>query len=81
MLKRESRVAKRRGNMQITLNGKQVELADGIVTISQLLEAYQLRKKIVVVEHNGEILDRSHYESKTIADRDRIEIVHFVGGG
>ncbi|WP_421617789.1 sulfur carrier protein ThiS [Brevibacillus sp. TJ4] len=67
--------------MQITLNGKQVELADGIVTISQLLEAYQLRKKIVVVEHNGEILDRSHYESKTIADRDRIEIVHFVGGG
>lgn len=67
--------------MHITLNGKQVELAEEIVTISHLLAAYQLREKIVVVEQNGEIIDRSHYESKTIADRDRIEIVHFVGGG
>ncbi|TGV00349.1 sulfur carrier protein ThiS, partial [Mesorhizobium sp. M00.F.Ca.ET.186.01.1.1] len=35
----------------------------------------------VVVERNGEIIDRSLYEQTPIADGDRIEIVHFVGGG
>lgn len=67
--------------MRITLNGKQVELAAEIDTISQLLSVYQLREKIVVVEQNGEIIDRSRYETQAIADGDRIEIVHFVGGG
>lgn len=67
--------------MQITLNGKQVELAEEVQTIRGLLASYQLLEKIVVVEQNGEILDRTKYEEKPIADGDRIEIVHFVGGG
>jgi sulfur carrier protein len=67
--------------MRVTLNGKQVDLADDIVSVSGLLSAYQLREKIVVVEVNGEIIDRSCYDTKAIADGDRIEIVHFVGGG
>ena len=67
--------------MRVILNGKQVELAADIVSISRLLSAYQLREKIVVVELNGEIIDRSRYETQAIADGDRIEIVHFVGGG
>ncbi|CAM3551841.1 MULTISPECIES: sulfur carrier protein ThiS [Brevibacillus] len=67
--------------MRITLNGKQVELTEEVQTIRGLLASYQLLEKIVVVEQNGEILDRTKYEEKTIADGDRIEIVHFVGGG
>lgn len=67
--------------MLVQLNGKQVELAEEIVTIRALLASYQLQEKIVVVEQNGEIIDRSHYEKTPIADGDRIEIVHFVGGG
>jgi sulfur carrier protein len=70
------------GGIQMTLrvNGKQVSI-DGLASISDLLAHYQLQQKIVVVEQNGEIVDRSRYETTPIADGDRIEIVHFVGGG
>ncbi|WNC12213.1 sulfur carrier protein ThiS [Brevibacillus brevis] len=67
--------------MVVVLNGKQVELAEEITTVRALLASYQLQEKIVVVEQNGEIIDRSRYENAPIADGDRIEIVHFVGGG
>lgn len=67
--------------MLVQLNGKQVELAAEIASIRALLASYQLQEKIVVVEKNGAIIDRSRYEDTPIADGDRIEIVHFVGGG
>lgn len=67
--------------MLVQLNGKKVELDAQINTLRALLASYQLQEKIVVVEQNGEIIDRSRYEDTPIADGDRIEIVHFVGGG
>lgn len=67
--------------MVVVLNGKKVELADDIQNVRALLASYQLQEKIVVVEQNGEIIDRSRYEEAPIMDGDRIEIVHFVGGG
>lgn len=67
--------------MEIIVNGKQVPLTDQVRTIRDLLESYQLMEKIVVIEQNGTIIERSQYENQTIADGDRIEIVHFVGGG
>ncbi|MED4582371.1 sulfur carrier protein ThiS [Brevibacillus choshinensis] len=67
--------------MVVVLNGKKVELAEEIQTIRTLLALYQLQEKIVVVEQNGDIIDRSRYDEAPIADGDRIEIVHFVGGG
>ncbi|MBO8162654.1 MAG: sulfur carrier protein ThiS [Brevibacillus sp.] len=66
--------------MTIRLNGKPVEL-EGIATVSALLAHYNLQQKILVVERNGEIVDRSAYERTPIMDGDKIEIVHFVGGG
>ncbi|MDF2679631.1 MAG: thiamine biosynthesis protein ThiS [Brevibacillus sp.] len=70
-----------RNTMVVVLNGKKVELVAEIQTIRALLASYQLQEKIVVVEQNGDIIDRSRYEETPIADGDRIEIVHFVGGG
>ncbi|WP_301168873.1 sulfur carrier protein ThiS [Brevibacillus nitrificans] len=67
--------------MVVVLNGKKVELADEVQNVRALLASYQLQEKIVVVEQNGEIIDRSRYEEAPIMDGDRIEIVHFVGGG
>ncbi|MED1791591.1 sulfur carrier protein ThiS [Brevibacillus nitrificans] len=67
--------------MVVVLNGKKVELADEVQNVRALLASYQLQEKIVVVERNGEIIDRSRYEEAPIMDGDRIEIVHFVGGG
>jgi len=66
--------------MNIRLNGQNVTLPQ-IATISGLLAHYKLQERILVVERNGEIVDRSAYEQTPVMDGDTIEIVHFVGGG
>lgn len=66
--------------MLLKVNGKEV-LLNQIGTVHDLLAHYQLQQKIVVVEKNGEIIDRLLFAETTLADGDRIEIVHFVGGG
>lgn len=66
--------------MTITLNGKTVTL-DGVSTVRELLEHYQLQHKILVVERNGVIINSESYSETPIMDGDRVEIVHFVGGG
>jgi sulfur carrier protein len=38
-------------------------------------------KRIVIVEHNSEIIDKEEYTKTVINDGDVFEIVHFVGGG
>lgn len=67
--------------MLVQLNGKGVELDAAITNIRELLASYQLQEKIVIVERNGDIIDRTRYEQTPVAAGDRIEIVHFVGGG
>ncbi|TPH23044.1 sulfur carrier protein ThiS [Brevibacillus laterosporus] len=66
--------------VQIQVNGKTTSIEKNS-TVEQLLIHYGLEQRIVVVEHNQIILDRSSYAQTTIMDDDRIEIVHFVGGG
>ena len=65
----------------VTVNGERRELT-GEVTIASLLAALGLDARLVVVEHNREIVrDRDTWNARPIADGDVVEIVHFVGGG
>lgn len=66
--------------MQLFVNGKEVVLS-GIQTVQDLLAHYHLQQKIVVVEKNKEIVERILFDTTGLSDGDRIEIVHFVGGG
>ncbi|MGF1640232.1 MAG: sulfur carrier protein ThiS [Rhodospirillales bacterium] len=66
--------------MQITLNGEP-KLIGVSITVRQLLADIGLDPKKVAVERNLEIVPRSGYDAVTVADGDRIEIVHFIGGG
>jgi sulfur carrier protein len=50
-------------------------------TVLQLLEALEIDPKRVAVELNMDILPKAEYSSRAIAKGDKIEIVHFVGGG
>jgi len=50
-------------------------------TVKELLESLDIDSKRVAVELNMEILPKADYVTRTIANGDRIEIVHFVGGG
>lgn len=67
--------------MTILLNGKTIELPQEINSISDLLRYYNLENRIVVVEVNQEITYKEQYDSTILSDKDRIEIIHFVGGG
>ncbi len=50
-------------------------------TIRDLLQAQGLNPERVAVEQNGEIIRRANFDSAQLYDGDKIEIVHFVGGG
>jgi len=65
----------------VILNGENLKLSKEIVYVSDLLEYYKLLDKVVVIEVNGEILNKVDHQETLLSDRDRIEIVHFVGGG
>ena len=72
---------RRCGGLGVTLNGEQVQLPEQIVFVADLLEFYNVQNKVVVVEVNGNILNKDEHQETRLSDRDKIEIVHFVGGG
>lgn len=63
----------------ITLNGAPHRSA--AVTIADLVRELELAPEKVAVERNGEIVPRSTLADAPLAEGDRLEIVHFVGGG
>jgi sulfur carrier protein len=67
--------------MKVLLNGELLQLPEHIVNVSDVLKHYEIHDKVIVVEINGEILTKLEHQNTRLADKDRIEIVHFVGGG
>ncbi|MBP0726126.1 sulfur carrier protein ThiS [Bacillus sp. RG28] len=67
--------------MTILLNGKSVQLPSEVTSIQDLLTHYQLENRIVIVEQNKDIVYKEQYSSSMLSDKDKIEIIHFVGGG
>lgn len=65
------------------INGQQREFAElsETSTVSDLLVVLQLKGDRVALERNGEIVSRTAWDGTRIAAGDKIEIVHFVGGG
>jgi len=66
--------------MRITVNGKDREVADG-VTVEVFIETLGLPKSAVAVELNREIVKKFDYSKTVLREGDKLEIVHFVGGG
>jgi thiamine biosynthesis protein ThiS len=65
--------------MNLIINGaSQVSLAD---TLSALVDQLGMKSDRVAIELNREIVPREEWEHTRLADGDRLEIVHFVGGG
>ncbi|PAF33647.1 sulfur carrier protein ThiS [Paenibacillus sp. 7516] len=67
--------------MNIIVNGQSMNIDDDLNHVDQLLQSFNLQVKTVVVELNRQILMREQHASTVLRDGDRIEIVHFVGGG
>lgn len=65
--------------MQITVNGEPRTLTSD--SLSTLLADLAVADKRIAVELNEEICPRSQWETIALANGDRIEIVHAIGGG
>lgn len=63
----------------ITVNGE--EQAYEKVTLLEFLKGAGYRLETVAVEINEEIISKGTYETTYLCDEDKIEIIHFVGGG
>jgi thiamine biosynthesis protein ThiS len=66
--------------LRIEVNGDSTEVADGS-SVSQLLAFLDLKPDRLAIEVNRRIVRRGSWDSTTLAEGDKVEIVHFVGGG
>ncbi|HET9963324.1 MAG TPA: sulfur carrier protein ThiS [Nitrospiraceae bacterium] len=66
--------------MNIQVNGESRGIHAG-QTIAALLRELDIRTDRVAVELNLEILDKKDFETRSLCDGDRVEILSFIGGG
>ena len=65
---------------KIQLNGKKISIKPK-ATIYELLKKFKLNNKKVAIEYNGVIIPNSNYKKKYLKNNDKLEVVHFIGGG
>ena len=65
--------------MKLFINGEQRQLE--VTTLSTLVEQLGMKADRVAVELNREIVPRDAWPQTLLRDGDKLEIVHFVGGG
>ena len=73
-------VALRSRSMQLVINGEERQVGPSM-TVKQLLASLGLADTLVAVERNEEVVPRAQHESTELNEGDRVEVVHFVGGG
>jgi sulfur carrier protein len=66
--------------VRVTANGREFEV-DGETTVAAFVRTRGLDPRYVVVERNGEPLERARYEEVELAEGDRLELVRAVAGG
>lgn len=66
--------------MLLMVNGEERRF-DGSLTVSQLLAQLGIDARKIALERNLEIVPRSAYDGTELTDGDRLEVVHFIGGG
>jgi len=65
---------------KIQLNGDPYEINDG-TNLNELLNNLKIQKNKVAIEVNGEIVEKNKYTNLILNKDDKVEIVHFIGGG
>ena len=65
---------------KIQLNGDPFEINNG-TNLNELLNKLKIQKNKVAIEVNGEIIEKNKYSHLILDKGDKVEIVHFIGGG
>jgi sulfur carrier protein len=70
-------------SLTLVINGQSRTFADLVapLMLDQVIRAMDLKGDRIAVEHNGEIAQRVRWAGVPVTSGDRLEIVHFVGGG
>ena len=66
--------------MRVYVNGDIQELNDGL-SLLELISLLELPQARIAVELNREVVRRKDWNETALKEMDRVEIVHFVGGG
>jgi sulfur carrier protein len=66
--------------MRITANGKTYQVGEG-TTVASFIRQRSLDPRFVLVERNGEPVERERYERMRLDEGDRLELVRAVAGG
>ena len=66
--------------MLIVVNGENREFADAL-SLEQLITHLSRSHERLAIERNGDVVRRADWPTTMLTENDRIEIVHFVGGG
>jgi len=64
----------------VVVNGESKEFADG-TTLSLLMSDLNIKVKIMAAAINMEVIKKSDWDDRVLTDGDKVELLHFVGGG
>jgi sulfur carrier protein len=67
-------------SLRIQVNGESLEVKENI-SLSELIANLSLKAEQVAVELNQDVVRRAHWKNTTLQADDKVEVVHFVGGG
>jgi thiamine biosynthesis protein ThiS len=66
--------------LRVKVNGESRDVSDRSA-LSELVAQLSLSPACIAIELNGQVIRRTEWEQTVLAEGDRLEIVHFVGGG
>jgi sulfur carrier protein len=66
--------------MKVKINGEEREIKENI-NLTELLKVLELPSERLAVEVNLNVVRRLNWEETKLNEGDKIEIIHFVGGG
>jgi thiamine biosynthesis protein ThiS len=66
--------------MQITINGEKKEISNEL-NLSELLKRFSMPQQRIAIELNKEVVRKKDWENIKLSDGDKLEVIHFVGGG
>ena len=68
--------------MDLTINGEKKEIADGSLSVMQLLSLEDVKSPdMVSVQLNGEFVNKPEYENVVLHNGDVLDFLYFMGGG
>lgn len=67
--------------MKLYVNGDVIDNLPDTLSVAGLIEVLELPSTKIAIERNLEIVPKSTYETVMLARDDRLEIIHFIGGG